>query len=428
MGSPYLPTVRWEAGFSTPFTGTALQLSDAYQGILGTNTLGTDDLWVDISPYVRSWSTRRGASRQAGVNLRYEAGICTVELNNADRRFDPTNLAGPYVSAGASQVGPMVRIRALATWGTSTWPLFYGYADDWRIEYQPPSWSRATLTATDAFKVFASYDRLASAPTGAGETSGARIGRILTSISWPTENRLVATGDTSVKDTTLADNVLTELLLVQDTELGEFYMDAAGRAVFRNRQATYTDTRSTTAQAVFGDGGIGLGELPYADVKLTSDDTGLANTITISRAGGTAQTVIDATSVAKYLTKTYQRLDLLMQTDPEALDYANALLYQGSTAETRFTSLVLRTPRPNVASSLWPQMLGRVFGDRITVKRRPPGGGATISRDAFIRGVEHTSDGETWQTTFQLQSATRFAFFVLGDANLGVLGANALGY
>jgi hypothetical protein len=38
-------------------------------------------------------------------------------------------------------------------------------------------------------------------------------------------------------------------------------------------------------------------------------------------------------------------------------------------------------------------MLGRDFGDRITVKRRPPGGGSAIVRDCFVRGIEHQSDG-----------------------------------
>lgn len=428
MGSPYLPAVRWEAGFATLYTGTALQLGDPYQGILGTNTLGDDEIWTNIQPWVRSWNLRRGANRQSGVNLRYEAGTCSVVLNNADRRFDPTNLAGPYVSAGISQVGPMVRIRCLATWGTETWPLFYGYADNWEVEYQPPSWSTVTLTATDAFKIFTNFDPLESSPVGAGEDTGARIGRILDLISWPAENRLISAGDTTVQDTTLADNLLTMLLLTQDTELGEFYVDAQGRTVFRNRLATLEETRSTDPQAVFGDGGIALGELPYADVKITSDDANMANVITISRAGGTAQTVNDATSQAKYLKKSYQRLDLLMETDEVALQYAQALLYQGGTPETRFTSLTLRTPRPEVADDVYPHMLGRLFGDRITIIRRPPGGGSAISRDSFIRGVEHSSDGEAWTTVFQLQSATRFSFFVLGDAELGVLGSNALAY
>jgi hypothetical protein len=78
---------------------------------------------------------------------------------------------------------------------------------------------------------------------------------------------------------------------------------------------------------------------------------------------------------------------------------------------------------------LFPQIRQRDIGDRITIKRRPPGGGATISRDVFIRGIQHAITDSTWLTTWVLQDATSLPQpFILGDATNGVLGTSRLGF
>lgn len=426
-----LPDVYVDVGFTGPtVSSTAFILDDPARGALdGVGLLGVDDdVWTDITAYVRSWSVRRGASKGDDTTLRYEPGTCTIELNDGDRRFDPENLSGPYVLGGATQVEPMRRVRIRAVWNGVTYPIFTGLADDWQPSYQGNSWTYTTLTATDAEKVFANYDRSGGSPVGAGEDAGARVDRILDGVGWPAEDRLISVGDTLLQSTDLAGNTLTELLLVQDTELGEFYIDASGRVVFRNRKAMYTDTRSTTSQATFGDGGYAAtSEIPYADARPSTGDEAMANTITASMVGGTEQVAQDSTSVGKYLVKTFQRLDLLMQTDAEALNWASFLKYQYAYPARRFSSLDFRRARPDVEAVHWPQVLGREFGDRITVKRRPAGGG-TITRDCFVRGVTHESDGVAWSTTFVLQSAARYSFLVLDDPVLGVLDSNALGY
>jgi hypothetical protein len=57
------------------------------------------------------------------------------------------------------------------------------------------------------------------------------------------------------------------------------------------------------------------------------------------------------------------------------------------------------------------------LGDRITVKLTPPGGGARISREVFIRSIEHSvRPGVDWVTQFGLSDATYFpAVFAVGD-------------
>src|SRR6185295_2286035 len=320
-----LPTIRVYVGFSTPTSGSYFTVGHPTLGQVGTvNQIGPDTVWTEITQYLRSWSFRIGATRGDQPTLRYDAGTCSIVLNDGDRRFDPDNLAGPYVVAGQTLLMAMVRVRIVATWAGVDYPLYYGLTDDWVTNYDGPFWSTCTLTATDAFKVFADEDRTAVGAVGAGEDSGARTARILDAYGWPSTDRSIATGDALLQATTLDGNMQAEMLLVQDSEQGSLYMDRQGWVVFRNRRSVLTDSRSTTSQALFGDDPAGYavsGELPYLDVETTTPDATLVNSIDAACAGGTEQHVADAVSTARYLVKSFGRDDLLLQTDADTLQW-----------------------------------------------------------------------------------------------------------
>jgi hypothetical protein len=376
----------------------------------------------DVSEFVDSAQTSRGSSRFDGVYARAEAGRAVVHLDNTDRRFDPTNMAGPYVSAGVTEIEPMRVFRLRATWDSVVYDLWRGFADEWHLDYE--NLAVTTLTGTDGTKVLSNFDGLAGSAVGAGETTGERIERILDNTGWSATDRVIDTGLTTVQATTLSSNAWTEILVTSDTEIGEIYFDATNQLVFRNRHAILTETRSTTPQAVFG---CAPGELNYEAIEVINDDTQVRNIIRISRVGGTVQTAADTASQTKYLRKTWGRTDLIMQTDSEAADYAAYVLSFSKDAELRFGSLkIVPTTDPD---NLWPQVLGRELGDRITVRFTPPGGGSTIDRDAFIRGIKHDIGEGRWATTWTLQDATSFfTYLTLDHAVLGVLGSNPIAY
>src|SRR5258707_632437 len=80
----------------------------------------TQSAWTDVTPYVDTAgggqiTITRGSSRVESPVIRYDAGTCSIPLINTDRRFDPTNLAGPYVTGGGtvSQVGAFFSIAAM---------------------------------------------------------------------------------------------------------------------------------------------------------------------------------------------------------------------------------------------------------------------------------------------------------------------------
>lgn len=307
-----------------------------------------------------------------------------------------------------------------------SFPLFSGFVDNWNISWTADLDSEVTVPCTDGFKVLGAIDRAAlTVPVGANELSGARITRILDSASWSPTARTIATGESQMQSTTLPDSPLTEAFLTADSELGEFYMDAAGNAVFRGRTGILQDTRSTNPQARFGDGGDVAGELTYTDVEISNDDTQLYNEARVARTGGSEQTATDADSITDFLVHTFERTDLTLVSDAESLAYAQWIVYISKDPELRFDKLNIKPQADE--DRLFPQVLDREIGDRIKVTRRPPGGGSPVVREVFIRGMDFDIQQYEWTVGYTLQSATKVgSFLTLDHPVLGRIGRNAL--
>ena len=412
-------------------------LNDPVYGQLNSGHLGDADNWTDITSYIINADSQRPSTREQGPLISYQAGTLSVTLDNSDGRFDPDNPASPYVVNGQG-LRAMIPVRLRATYGPNGtgYGLWQGYADGWEpsdVTYEG-GYAELTLNATDGFKVLGGIT-LAAAPTpvGDGEDTGARIRRILTAAGWYSGHRNIATGDTTLQGTVFGDTALNLIQIAVDSEIGEFWQDGSGYAVFRNRQAILADTRSNTPQATFGDlpGAVhgSATELAYAVVGRASDDTTLANDVQITRVGGTLQEVKNNASITTYLfPRTYARSDIIVTDDETALLYAQWVLYVSKSGEDRFETLTI-DPLADT-TDLFPQVLGREIGDRITIWHRPANV-AAFSRDCFIRGIEHQIDAVnfTWSTIWTLQDATRYgSFMTLDSAVNGQLNHNALAY
>ncbi|MEV7804983.1 hypothetical protein AB0O28_18740 [Microbispora sp. NPDC088329] len=385
----------------------------------------TPGVWTDVSEWLQAPMTiRRGSSRVESPVIRYEPGTATLRLKNRDRRFDPTHLGGPYVSGGVSQVTAMRPIRIRANWDTYILSLFRGYIDLWDVDWIATVHSIVTVTATDAFKVLANKRRSAvNPPVGAGETTGARINRILDSAGWPSADRDIATGNSTVQATDLSGDALSELQRVAESEIGELYVDGRGQVAFRNRHALITDFRSSNVMGTFG---ATPGVPAPFEVKLNTDDATLWNEVIVQRTGGAEQTAADSASMTANTPRTFQRSDLLLESDVDVGNYAQWILYISKNPETRFDEIRIHVHADPDTLAL--QALGREIGDRIKIVRRNvPGGGADVTREVFIRGITHEIGQATWITTWTLQSATRYIsnFFLLGS---GSLNSNIVSY
>jgi hypothetical protein len=376
-----LPQMIVEAGFQPKSpAGTPGQfiLDSALQGILDTDFLGAGVAsWADISSYVLNFTITRASTREQGPLLTVQASTFSCTLDNTDGRFDPDNLNGPYVAFGVTQIRPMIPVRVRAEWAGTDYALFSGFADSWQdmlVDYSQ-SYDEVTLSATDGFKALAGITLAPVTAAGAGEDAGSRVTRILNSLGWYADHRRISAGDLTLQATTYGDTALNLLQLAADSEIGELYVDGGGNLVFRHRRAVLGETRSVTPQAVFGDlpGTVQPAgtELAFASVGRADDDTTMANDVQATNVnGGILQEVTDDNSVATFLfPRTYARSDLILQTDADANYWAQGILQVSKNGEDRFEQLNV-DPQADTAN-LWPQVLGREYGDRIQVWRRP---------------------------------------------------------
>lgn len=417
--------IGFEIGPTLP--ADTLVLNDPARGLLDTGKLGNDNSFVTVSDDIRRITITRGAQRVDSPVIRYEPGTAEVVLDNATRDYDPENLNGPYVAAGVSQVTPSRPVVISARYAGIDYRLYTGFAESFDLVWNGENWAEVSIPCSDGLSILSQTERAAVAIVGTGDDTGARISRILDSADWPDEDRDIATGDATLLGTTLEGPALEELQQASDSEIGELYVDGSGVLVFRNRNAIYTESRSTTSQATFGDDEDG-GELGYAynGLSFSTDRETMYNRVIGQRDGGSVVQADDSTSQGSNRIKTWSKTDLLLEDDLQVADYTSWILNLSKDPENRFTEMVIY-PLAD-PDNLFPQVLGRQIGDRITCIRRPPGGGDPIQRDVFIRAIKHEITVSNWITTWVFQSATKFAFLTLDDPLLGKLDQNALGF
>jgi hypothetical protein len=362
-------------------------------------------VWTNVSAFVRACAIRRGRQRDLD---RVEAGTATVTLDNRDRRFDPTNSASPY----APNIVPMRRLRISAVWQTVTYRLFTGFIEAWQQRWPEGRDAVVEVSCADAFKFLNLYQVSTLSPfDGRLEDSGVRINRLLTAIDWPAADTFIDPGVSMLQAGQIGGvSVLQHLQTVVETETGFLFVAGNGQIVFRNRHARIRP--SPTAPPVFGDG---PGELPYAELVIDATDDQLWNAVTVARVNGTTPgQATDATSQTRYGQRTLSKSSLLQTTDAECQAAAEYLVARYASPQ-----LVLRTMtlEPAMADALWPATLGRELGDRVIVRRRPPGGGTAIEQTSFVEGISWDIAPGTWRTTWQLSQADLNTYWMLAGTD-----------
>jgi len=274
--------------------------------------------------------------------------------------------------------------------------------------------------------------------TFVAQATGSHIGAILDAVGWPVGERNIDTGNSTIQETTPDGNALEWLLRVaEDSEYGLLSISGDGKISFHERHSLWKSPHSIS-RATFGDD---VGELPYSDLELTYDDTDLYSAVRVERENGIPQVAVDPTAKERYGPRILPRTGLLINSDGEASDAANYLL-------SRYKTPGERPERLSVVGGnhdgLWVQILSRaVHHDRITIKRRPPGGGEGYGDvysetyggdpsiiDANIEGLSHSViTPNTWQTTWSLVPADQFAFWQIEDPVYGKIDSIArIGY
>ena len=363
--------------------------------------------WTDLSSRLRpDLGIDRAFSREAAI---WGEGSASVVLRNTDGALSPANLTGPYAAGGVTQLRPGREGRILATYNGVTYPLYRGYSEDFEerwVDDDDPG-AVVVIPMLDEMERLSRFSGAEQTPAGAGETSGARIERILNAAGH-TGGRSIHTGIITVQATTLADDPVEELHVTTDSEGGALYIGPENEVVFEHRYGLLDNARSITTQATFGDGSGGLGEIPCSDIGTTYSSDLVRNIITYQREGGTAQVRADATSRALYRDRRETRTDLVCETDSQVDSLALWDLSRLREPEYRFTHVTIKPmTRP---AQMFPVALGLRVRDLVRVNRPAPGG-LTVSRDCFISGIHHQVQKDEWITRFDLVSATAYTAF-----------------
>lgn len=377
-----------------------------------TTDPGDTPSWTDVTAYMLGWAYKRGRQKELD---RIDAGTMTVRFKNSDRRFDPTHTGSPY----SPDVLPMRRIRLSAVHNAVTYRLFSGFVEAWPQTWEGPDHGFTEITATDGFLPLSKAD-VGENTTWPSEFSGARITRILDAAGWPAGDRAIDTGYSVIAEVTFALGAgVTALDAIRDVagaELGTFFIDGEGDAVFHDRHHR-RDAAYLTSQATFGD--ALSGDLPYQSVVLDTDADRIWNDIQVTAPGGETQRAEDAASQTKYLRRTMAR-QVPLHRDTEAADQAAYLLEQYKEPRNRLAGITI-TP---TTDDLWEQALGRELSDHITVERWPQGVGSQIVQECSIENMDVRGRPGVVKASWLLSTPayTAVDWWILADATFGELG------
>ena len=406
------PTVRVRIGF----TANEFTLDDLVRGVLDTGQLGGAITYTDVTSDVQSVSISRGRSRDLDT---FTTGSCSVRLLNNARKYENTNTSSPYYPG----IEPMIAIRVDATTdgGSSYKDLFVGFVTDINLTYPDQSNSFADFIASDAFMKLANTSLINA--SFSSTDSGTLVGNILdnANVKFGAE-RDIETGISTMQSLSgISENTLSVLQNIERSENGLLFMSKDGKLTFKSRHTTFP----STPDATFSDDGS---DIPYLRVDYINDDNEIFNTVSLTRIGGTTQTVEDVGSQGKYLIRTLSRSGLYNDSDSEVNDAANFLLGKFKDALIRFDNLVVDLTEATTGNQN--SILDREVGDVVKVELTPPGGGspAQITSNEIIDSINYNITPDIFSCSYKLSNADVQAFMRLDNALFGVLDTDKLGY
>lgn len=382
---------------------------------LGYATLQTStSVVVDLTDQTTAITIRRGRDL---TQDKFNSGTCQIRVLDVNGDWNPQNVASPYYGL----LQPLRKLTITATHNAISYDLFAGYTLSYDYTYpRGEELGYITITANDALSLF--NKSAISNVTGAtaGETTGSRIGKILDEIGFPSSQREIDTGLSTVQaDPGTVRSVLQALQTVEFTEFGALYISGGGDVIFRDRNDTATSIAGTPT--VFNQ----TTGINYANLKFAFDDKLIFNVAQFTRTGGSTQTVSDQTSIDTYFPHTITVDGLLNQSDSEVLSLAQAYIASRKTTDIRIDAMTLDLTTPSYTAGI-AAALGLDFFDPVTISNEQPGG-STLTKNLQIFGVQHNITPTTWLTTFTTGEPVLDAF-ILNSSSFGIIGTSALSY
>jgi hypothetical protein len=341
----------------------------------------------------------------------FQSGSAVVNFNNIGREFDPLNTDSPYY--------PEIKPRRLIRITTAGVPVFYGFVNDWDVEYDLAGNNTAVAFCSDMFSVLANMKL--SVVTPSAELSGARVNYVLDrpGVSY-TGGREISAGESTLGAYEIAadTNVLNYLRQVERSEQGSLFVSANGNMVFRDRAF------APEPPVVFADDGSGIG---YSSLSNEYGDELLYNRIVVTSPAGATVVKSDTDSILEFQISELAWEDLLNSTTAEVTSIAEFLLNKFANPRLRFTGISLELSGKETLDV--ENVLRIELADYVElVKSFDVGLPALITQLSFVAGISHQIRPDSHRVIFSIESLADTALLILGDSLYGKLDEFSLSF
>ena len=396
--------------------GAGFVIGSPDNGIIGVNAFGSSDVvipTVDLTPNVYSISIRRGRNI---MKDQYDAGTAVVRVLDPLGYFNPQNPSSPYFG----YLVPLRKVRVSATTATASHFLFSGYVNDYKY-YFPTGQETAyvDILCTDGFRLLQMSQIQTVADSGAGQTTGTRLNKILDDVQFPNSMRVISTGNaTCIADPATIRTTLDAIKNVEFSEgLGAFYMSPDGSAIFKSR--TEVTKSVATTPVVFNQ----TGGIPYKQLKYAFDDKLIINDVKFSRVGGAVQNVFSQASIDKYFPHSLTQENLVAQDDAQVLGAAQNYVNTRKETTIRIDEMTVDLLDPAVPTNT---MIGLDYFDNLTITN------VTDQGSTIVKTLQ--AQGFAWDITPNKMSVTITTLepivdgFIIGSSLFGIIGTSTLSY
>ena len=363
---------------------------------------GLEPTWEPLDAWnIESIATRRG--RKDGVS-RHATGTAEVVLVWPEAAGMSTLRASAPVRLGQEM---RIRARPRDVDGTAypIVPIYRGAVrdvqDGWEPDANGKKEFRVTVRLVDRFADLAAVNLPETSLEGLGDTTDARLLRIMDKAEIDAFYARFATGVVEHQSSNFARNLLDEAQVTVEGEVGEFYVDREGFLTLRPRYGTDPTPRETDVQLAWANG-VDAGEhptIPPLNFGSGQNLDDVVNQVSMARSGGTAYTVSDTDSKLQYGLRTYQRMDLTVRYDAD-VEWAADWRLEQLKARTQRVDAVSGTVLPLMDVEALAAVLDVELGDKHRIAWDD--GDDTAAGTFHVQGVTHRVTEDTWTVTVDL--------------------------
>jgi hypothetical protein len=383
-------------------------LDSGLSGVLGVSKI--DGLeFFDVTSFVTAVSVSRGRSRQLDY---YNSGSATINFNNIGREFDPINEDSPYY--------PGIRPRCLIKITRLDLPIFYGFVNDWDVQYGVVGNDTALASCSDGLMIFS--NQILTAFTPSVELSGVRVNVILD------RDEVSYVGGRDIDDGTSTlgayavdanTNVLNYLRQVERSEQGSLFVASNGDLVFRSK-SYFPETLSPT----FADDGTGI---PYQTLSNEVGDELLYNYIRFKSPAGAEQIKSDTDSITVYQISQLSYDDLLNNSTGVVSTLANFYLNRFKLPKFRLTGFQVQLSALSDVDV--EDVLSLDLADYVYVlKSFNSGTPSSLTQFSFVSGISHRITPDSHLVSFSIESSDGTTYLILGSQDFGRLDLGLLDF